>query len=106
MKARRLTLVVLLYGGADLSTPFMPGAFCVSPEESVEATGGPQHVRKLAAVSPGRFKVDTPEPRRPSFLSRPERGAGVPTNGLDEWFVDLRRAHTPFHEPPSAADDH
>ena len=105
MIARPLTLAVLLYLTADLANPFMPGAFHFSPEESVEATGSTQRARR-PTVSSSRFKVTPLGPERVSNLSRPERGAGAPPTAFDEWFVDLRRSHTPFHEPPSAADDH
>lgn len=106
MMARRLALLVVLYVGADLSNPFMPGAFRFSADESVEVPGVTRAARRAAVIASNRVKVDPPEPSRPSYLPSPERGAGAPTASLGEWFVDLRRAHTPFHEPPSAADDH
>src|SRR5262245_11240645 len=105
MMARRLALLLVLYLSADLTNPFMPGAFRFSAEESVEATGGTRPDRR-PTVSSSRVKVTLPEPSRVSDLSRPERGAGAPTTAFDQWFVDLRRAHSPFHEPPSSTDDH
>jgi hypothetical protein len=105
MTARRLTFLVLLYVTADLSNPFMPGAFSFSAEESVEATYGGQGARRPVVAS-SRFKPNVLATVHRSELSRPGRSAGATTTAVDEWFVDLRRAHTPFHEPPSAADDH
>jgi hypothetical protein len=105
MMARLLAIVVLLYVSADLANPFMPGAFRFSPEESVEATGNTRHARR-PTVSSSRFKGEVPRTVRVSDRSRSEHGAEAPTTAFNDWFVDLRRAHTPFHEPPSSADDH
>ena len=71
----------------------------------MEATAGLSRVRRPAVVS-SRFKPNIPEPGDRRANLRQERYAAAPTTAFYEWFADLRRAHTPFDEPPSAADDH
>lgn len=106
MSGRRLTVLLMFYVTADLSNPWMPGAFVFNADESVEATSVHRQCVERPSTASISFKSNTPEFRPQSELLRLEPRVTVPAPVSGEWFVALRRAHTPFHEPPSAVDDH
>ena len=102
MRAKRLTLLIALCVTLDFTSPFVPGAFRFSAEESVDGVDAHRwHVRAKA------ISVPTPVPERvevrPAPRQAPLRHEGRP---LSEWLVDLRRAHSPAAAIPLVTEDH
>jgi hypothetical protein len=102
MKAKRLTLLVLLYVTLDLSNPFIPGAFSFNPDESVDGIDlrdprGPR-VSATSAHSPAVRLVAHKAP--PAVVQRARE-----TRVLER-FVDMRQAHGASADPQSLTEDH
>ena len=107
MKGRPLTLLFLLYVSLDLSSPFIPGAFNFNPDESVDAVwryregAGRRLAVQWAPTPPPRLDSDAGA-RPGAFADRP---VGLPRH-VDEWLVDVRRAHAPVPEVSTLSEDH
>jgi hypothetical protein len=104
MRARRLTLLLLLYVMADFSNPLMPGA--VNFDESVEATAVHRENVERPATASLRTRSNADELRPPSELSQPERRRAAVPAVHGEWLVHLRRVHAQAHEFRPPSEDH
>ena len=107
MTARSLTLLFLLYVSLDLSNPFMPGAFNFDPDESVDGVARHRENVTQRLVNVSTPVVPTPRPadvfRLPSTaVARPERAPCA----VNDWLVDVRRAHAPVPEVSALTEDH
>ena len=105
MNRRRFLIGFLLYLTADLSTPFVAGAFNFNPDECVE---GLHHrassfaERTDASALPARVPVvrlalPLPSPVRPSTGGR---------YVILEWLVDAREDTRAAADPPPPGEDH
>lgn len=107
MKGRRLTLLFLLYVSLDLSNPLIPGAFNFNPDESVDAV---LRYREGAAPPLAVHWTPTPPPRLDADTGARPGAAADRLVGLlrhvDEWLVDVRRAHAPVPEVSTLSEDH
>ena len=106
MRGQSLTLLVLLYVSLDLSSPFVPGAFNFNPDESVEVGFSRRDRTTRRVVSGARDSTVTP----PLETGPRPAGAVAPSPGwsraVNEWLVDVRRAHAPVPEARALSDDH
>lgn len=104
MKSRILVALVMLYVGADFSTPMLPGAFSFDPDDSVDGSYAGQTRQDATEQSP---RDATPTARaldpRPGVVvaksPRLVRVAGPPTH-VSRSHLDGRRA------TPAPGDDH
>lgn len=104
--ARRLTVLLMFYVTADLSNPWMPGAFVFDADESIEATAAHRaHVERPSAA-PARIRSNAEELQPPSELARSERRQAVVRLAHGEWLVEIRRVHAQSHEFRSPTEDH
>jgi hypothetical protein len=105
VKARRLTFLILCWVSLDLSSPFVPGAFNFNADESID---GVQRHRETAtrrpptAATPPVPTVPNVDRLRGVAIARTERGPGT----VDEWLIDVRRAHAPVPEVSALSEDH
>jgi hypothetical protein len=105
MRARRFTLLLLIYVSLDLTNPFIQGAFSFNPDDSVE--GISRHHRGGAPVP---STADTPataiEPAPTDRAAAIARRLPSRHHALGEWLVDVREAHAALADPQSPTDDH
>jgi hypothetical protein len=104
--ARRLTVLLMFYLTADLSNPWMPGAFVFDADESVEAIAGHRANVERPGIASVRIRSNVDEVPPPSELSRPERRHAVVRLAYGEWLVEFRRVHAQAHEFRSPTEDH
>jgi hypothetical protein len=101
MRVRRLILLVAFYITLDFGSPFIAGAFTFNADESVDGVHAQRQQAKVKAVS-----VPMPMPERAEI----QRVANVTprhdVRPMIEWFVDLRRAHSPTAATPLLSEDH
>jgi hypothetical protein len=101
MTLRHLALLLALYVSLDLANPFMPGAFRLDPDESVDGIGGFQAVARprLVAVAP------VPD-RYPSAAVRDRVSRSGPDRVVREWLAETKQGYARPPEPSRTADDH
>ena len=107
MKSRRLTFLLLVYVSLDLSSPFIPGAFNFNPDESIDGVQrqrdpGPR--RPAMAPAPRTFSDASPASVTPS--ANTGVGARRDSSPVNEWLVDVRRAHVPVSAVSALSEDH
>jgi hypothetical protein len=106
MKPRCLVLPLLLYVALDFANPLMPGAVCFDPNASIEGVVVPDGQTGKPGL-PRRSLGDLPsDDDRPTSSMKATRRSAAPQQVLGEWFVEVRRAHSPSHESSSTVDDH
>jgi hypothetical protein len=102
MRVRRLALLIALYITLDFASPFIAGAFTFNADESVDGVHAHRQQVRVKAIS-----VPMPMPERAESVPVPRL---VPprheVRPLTEWFVDLRRAHSPTATTASVSEDH
>jgi hypothetical protein len=106
MCARRLTVLLMFYFTADLSNPWMPGAFVFNADESVEATAAHRANVERPSASPVRTRPNADGLRPPSELLRPESRHAAVGAAHGEWLVEFRRVHAQASEFRSPSEDH
>ena len=102
MRVPRLVLLIAFYVTLDFASPFIAGAFMFNADESVDGVHAHRQQVKVKAVSvpmpmPGRAENE-PVPR----LAPPRHGV----RPMSEWFIHLRRAHSPTATAASISEDH
>jgi hypothetical protein len=107
VKARRLILLLTVYVSLDLSSPFIPGAFNFNPDESVDGVHrqrDPRTPRPLISAAPRVL----PDPSPPSVTLSTSAITRIryASNAVNEWLVDVRRAHAPVPEVSALSEDH
>jgi hypothetical protein len=107
VKARRLILLLTVYVTLDLSSPFIPGAFNFNPDESVDGVHrqrDPRTPRPVIAGAPRVLPVTLPTSA--TLSAHAVAGGRRESNSVNEWLVDVRRAHAPVPEVSALSEDH
>jgi hypothetical protein len=102
MRVRRLTLLIAFYITLDFGSPFIAGAFTFNADESVDGVHAHRQQVKVKAVSVPMPLPERAENKRVPTLAPPRHEV----RPLAEWFVDLRRAHSPTAASPLVSEDH
>ena len=99
----------ILYVTIDLSSPFVPGAFCFNPDESVEGVSGHRDAGKRAnhgsqrAVAP----IQAPSTAAGAAVSIRVRHEARPAARVAaDWVVEARRSEHPPGPTSPLAEDH
>ncbi len=102
MKAKRLTLLVLLYVTVDLSSPFIPGAFSFNPDESVDGIDVRDERTPRVSVTSAHSLAVRPVAHKalPAVVQRAR------VIRVLERFVDMRQTHGASADPQPPTEDH
>ena len=103
MQYRRLALLIACYVSFDLMNPFVGCAFNFNAETSMDGVSR-QHERLVPRA--GAVALPSSAGGEAAGVARSTPARRPLSRGLDEWFVQLRQAHTPHADPQSPTEDH
>jgi hypothetical protein len=99
--------MLLVYLAIDLANPFVPGAFCFTPEKGLAWVEAMSHPRpKLGTVSPEAMAPALPSHVTPTEGARERPSEPVRTPDLTAWLAGIRTRDPSTRDllPPDSED--